>query len=50
MREGWSVISGALAEFQEDVRRGEFPKAEHSFSMKEDEYQGLLEQLKREGK
>jgi hypothetical protein len=32
------------------VRKGEFPKAEHSFTMKEEEYQALLAQLKREGK
>jgi 3-methyl-2-oxobutanoate hydroxymethyltransferase len=41
----WDVISKALAEFQEDVRKGEFPKAEHSFTMKEDEYQALLQHL-----
>jgi 3-methyl-2-oxobutanoate hydroxymethyltransferase len=46
----WSIISNALGEFQEDVRKGEFPKAEHSFTMKEEEYQALLAQLKREGK
>ena len=46
----WSIISGALAEFQDDVRKGGFPKAEHSFTMKEEEYQALLEQLRREGK
>jgi 3-methyl-2-oxobutanoate hydroxymethyltransferase len=45
----WSIISTALAEFQDDVRKGDFPKAEHSFSMKEEEYQALLAQLKREG-
>ncbi len=41
----WSLISGALTEFQEDVRKGGFPRAEHSFTMKEDEYQELLRQL-----
>jgi len=41
----WDVISKALAEFQDDVRKGEFPKAEHSFTMKEDEYQALLQHL-----
>lgn len=41
----WSLISGALAEFQDDVRNGGFPRAEHSFSMKEDEYQELLRNL-----
>jgi len=41
----WSLISGALAEFQDDVRKGGFPRAEHSFSMKEDEYQELLRNL-----
>ena len=46
----WSIISGALAAFQDDVRKGGFPRAEHSFTMKEEEYQALLEQLRREGK
>lgn len=46
----WSLISDALAQFQDDVRNGGFPRAEHSFTMKEEEYQGLLEQLRREGK
>jgi 3-methyl-2-oxobutanoate hydroxymethyltransferase len=46
----WSVIANALGEFQEDVRKGEFPRAEHSFTMKEEEYQALLEQLKRPNK
>ena len=41
----WSVIGKALTDFQEDVRKGEFPKAEHSFTMKEEEYQALLKQL-----
>jgi 3-methyl-2-oxobutanoate hydroxymethyltransferase len=41
----WDVISKALAEFQDDVRKGEFPKAEHSFTMKEEEYQALLRHL-----
>jgi 3-methyl-2-oxobutanoate hydroxymethyltransferase len=41
----WGVIGQALAEFQDDVKRGEFPKAEHSFTMKEEEYQALLKQL-----
>lgn len=41
----WSLISGALAEFQDDVRKGGFPRAEHSFTMKEDEYQELLRNL-----
>lgn len=41
----WSIVSKALADFQEDVRSGGFPKAEHSFSMKEEEYQALLKQL-----
>lgn len=44
----WSVISNALAEFQDDVRKGGFPQAEHSFTMKEEEYQALLAQLKRD--
>jgi 3-methyl-2-oxobutanoate hydroxymethyltransferase len=41
----WEVIGKALADFQEDVRKGEFPKAEHSFTMKEEEYQALKQQL-----
>jgi 3-methyl-2-oxobutanoate hydroxymethyltransferase len=41
----WDVISKALTDFQEDVRKGEFPKAEHSFIMKEDEYQALLKHI-----
>lgn len=44
----WSLISKALAEFQDDVRDGRFPQAEHSFTMKEDEYQALLQQLARD--
>jgi 3-methyl-2-oxobutanoate hydroxymethyltransferase len=41
----WSIISKALADFQEEVKRGEFPKPEHSFTMKEEEYQALLQLL-----
>jgi len=41
----WELISKALADFQEDVRKGEFPKAEHSFTMKEEEYQALMQHL-----
>jgi 3-methyl-2-oxobutanoate hydroxymethyltransferase len=41
----WDIISKALADFQEDVRKGQFPSAEHSFTMKEDEYQALLQHL-----
>ena len=41
----WSLVSKALTEFQDDVRQGGFPRAEHSFTMKEDEYQQLLRQL-----
>jgi 3-methyl-2-oxobutanoate hydroxymethyltransferase len=44
----WSIIAKALDEFQDDVRRGDFPRVEHSFSMKNEEYQALLEQLKRD--
>jgi 3-methyl-2-oxobutanoate hydroxymethyltransferase len=43
----WDLIGKALADFQADVNGGEFPKAEHSFTMKEDEYQALLQQLDR---
>ena len=41
----WETISGALQQFQDDVKNGEFPKAEHSFTMKEEEYQAMLQQL-----
>ena len=41
----WSMIGKALVDFQDDVKRGEFPKAEHSFTMKDEEYQALLKQL-----
>lgn len=41
----WEVIQKALADFQEDVKAGGFPKAEHSFTMKDDEYAALLKQL-----
>jgi len=41
----WDSISKALTDFQEDVRKGEFPKPEHSFTMKEEEYQALLKAL-----
>ena len=44
----WSLIGKALTEFQEEVRNGQFPQAEHSFTMKEDEYQALLKQLPRD--
>jgi hypothetical protein len=41
----WDVISKALADFQADVHKGQFPLAEHSFTMKEDEYQAFLQKL-----
>jgi len=41
----WDVISKALTDFQEDVHKGTFPAAEHSFTMKEEEYQALLQHL-----
>jgi 3-methyl-2-oxobutanoate hydroxymethyltransferase len=41
----WEIIGKALTDFQEDVRNGEFPKPEHSFTMKEEEYQALLKAL-----
>jgi 3-methyl-2-oxobutanoate hydroxymethyltransferase len=43
----WELISRALGDFQEEVRKGEFPKVEHSFTMKEEEYQTLQQQLKK---
>jgi 3-methyl-2-oxobutanoate hydroxymethyltransferase len=41
----WEIIGKALADFQDDVRKGTFPSAEHSFTMKDDEYQALLQQI-----
>ncbi|MGH8630215.1 MAG: 3-methyl-2-oxobutanoate hydroxymethyltransferase [Burkholderiales bacterium] len=41
----WEIIGKALQDFQEDVRKGEFPKAEHSFTMKDEEYQAFLKQI-----
>jgi 3-methyl-2-oxobutanoate hydroxymethyltransferase len=39
-------ISAGLAQFQEDVRNKEFPKAEHSFTIKDEEYEAVLAALK----
>lgn len=41
----WPMMSQALADFQEDVREGEFPKQEHSFTIKDDEYEAVLRAL-----
>jgi len=41
----WEIIQKALADFQADVKAGGFPQAEHSFTMKDDEYEALLKQL-----
>ena len=41
----WEIIQKALADFQADVKAGGFPKAEHSFTMKDDEYAAFLKQL-----
>ena len=41
----WDVIGKALADFQEDVHKGQFPLAEHSFTMKEDEYQAFMQKV-----
>jgi len=41
----WEIIGKALQDFQEDVRKGEFPRPEHSFTMKDDEYQAFLKLL-----
>jgi 3-methyl-2-oxobutanoate hydroxymethyltransferase len=41
----WDIIGKALADFQEDVHKGQFPLPEHSFTMKEDEYQAFLQRL-----
>ncbi len=44
----WELIGKALADFQDDVKSGGFPRAEHSFTMKEDEYQAFLKAIPRE--
>ena len=41
----WELIGKALNDFQNDVRKGEFPKAEHSFTMKDEEYQAFMRHL-----
>ena len=41
----WEVISKALTDFQDEVHKGQFPLPEHSFTMKEDEYQAFLQKL-----
>lgn len=38
-------ITTALEQFQAEVRAGEFPQAEHSFIIKDEEYQALLKAL-----
>lgn len=43
----WEIIGKALADFQDDVNKGRIPQTEHSFTMKDDEYQALLEQVER---
>ena len=41
----WDVICKAFADFQDEVHKGQFPLPEHSFTMKEDEYQAFLQKL-----
>jgi len=41
----WDIIGKALADFQDEVHKGKFPLPEHSFTMKEDEYQAFLQKL-----
>ena len=41
----WDLISKALVDFQEDVRSGGFPKEEHSFTMKEEEYRAMMQHV-----
>jgi 3-methyl-2-oxobutanoate hydroxymethyltransferase len=43
----WEIIGKALADFQEDVNKGRFPRTEHSFTMKDDEYKTLLDQIEK---
>ena len=40
-------ISAALEEFQTDVRKGSFPKVEHSFTIKDGEYEAVLAELEK---
>jgi 3-methyl-2-oxobutanoate hydroxymethyltransferase len=39
------TIDGALREFQQEVREGVFPAAEHSFAMDDAEYEALLAEI-----
>lgn len=39
-----SLITQALAQYKEEVLRGDFPAAEHSFTIKEEEFKKLLEE------
>ena len=39
------TIDGALCEFQQEVRDGVFPSAEHSFAMDDAEYEALLTEI-----
>ena len=41
----WDLISKALVDFQEDVKNGGFPKEEHSFTMKEEEYRAMMQHV-----
>ena len=41
----WPQIIEALEQFQAEVRAGEFPKVEHSFTIKDEEYQAVLDAL-----
>jgi 3-methyl-2-oxobutanoate hydroxymethyltransferase len=41
----WAQIEEALQQFQAEVREGEFPGAEHSFTLKDEEFQAVLDAL-----
>lgn len=41
----WPMIIQALEDFQGEVRDGEFPKKEHSFTIQDDEYEAVLRAL-----
>ncbi|HUF22226.1 MAG TPA: 3-methyl-2-oxobutanoate hydroxymethyltransferase [Burkholderiales bacterium] len=43
----WEIIGKALADFQDDVNKGRFPQVAHSFTMKDDEYKALLDQIEK---
>ena len=41
----WDLITKALGEFQDEVKNGQFPMKEHSFSMSDEDYAGFLDSI-----